>query len=237
MIEIKIPLDQNTKPCGRCHVEKPVTQFHKASRAKDGLYCYCKKCSIEQSIAWRKLHRERSNESQRNWRHRTGRHGLMSKNKSCSIYLGIWVAERALSTFFDRIQKAPYGKTGFDFICNRGAKVDVKSSCLYVYPHNSSSHWSFDIRRNVIADYFLCLAFDNRESLNPQHVWLVPSKKVSAFASLKISNSQRGLAKWKEFERPLDKVITCCNLMRVEEPQAVAWEGLRSTDRTESRQR
>ena len=33
-----------TKKCGDCRVEKPLTDFHKMKKAKDGLQSYCKEC-------------------------------------------------------------------------------------------------------------------------------------------------------------------------------------------------
>ncbi|WP_347275571.1 hypothetical protein [Candidatus Kuenenia sp.] len=39
----------NTKICARCGVEKPVVEFHKNSRNKDGLHSYCKTCNKEKA--------------------------------------------------------------------------------------------------------------------------------------------------------------------------------------------
>jgi len=33
------------KKCALCKVEKKLTEFHKNSRSKDGLHCYCKQCN------------------------------------------------------------------------------------------------------------------------------------------------------------------------------------------------
>jgi hypothetical protein len=65
----------------------------------------------------------------------------------------------------------------------------------------------------VIADYFLCLAFDNRSDLTPMHVWLLPGRVVSHYQGISITNSSRGLAKWSKFEKPLDKVVACCKIL------------------------
>jgi len=74
-------------------------------------------------------------------------------------------------------------------------------------------HWGFSIQKNQVADYFLCLAFDNRESLEPQHVWLIPSGPIQNLLNIRISEKPESLAKWSKYERPLNKVIlSCCKL-------------------------
>ena len=65
-----------------------------------------------------------------------------------------------------------------------------------------------------MSDYFLCLAFDNREKLNPEHVWLIPCSVVKDQMGITISES--ALGRWNEYEliNTLDKVIGCCNIQR-----------------------
>lgn len=43
----------NAKVCGKCKIEKPVSEFSKDSRTKDGLQARCKGC-------WREYHQQRS---------------------------------------------------------------------------------------------------------------------------------------------------------------------------------
>lgn len=132
----------------------------------------------------------------------------MSKNKECPVYLGVYVAEKVLSKFFDNIIIMPYGNPGYDYICDKGYKIDVKSSCLHI--HNREKYWLFCIDRNTIADYFLCLAFDDRESLKPQHIWLIPGNIVNCRLRFGIYNTLSSLSKWLIYEKPLDKVINYC---------------------------
>ena len=89
----------------------------------------------------------------------------MSKNKACAAYLGIFVAEGVLHNVFVNVERMPYGHKGYDFICSKGMKIDVKSGCI-----TNRGAWAFTINKNTIADYFLCLAFDNRDDLNPMHM-------------------------------------------------------------------
>jgi hypothetical protein len=147
--------------------------------------------------------------------HALGKKRPMNIAKDCASYLGVYVAERALSRFFDHIERMPINHPGYDFICGKGFKIDVKSSCCL--PGNvNSSYWFFTINRNTVADYFLCLAFDNRESLNPMHVWLIPGKAVNDRRGICISNSQKGIKKYAQYEQPLDKVNKCCTEMKHE---------------------
>ena len=69
-----------------------------------------------------------------------------SENRQCPAFLGVHVAEQVLSKVFKDVKKMPYGHKGFDFICNKGKKIDVKSSCMRA----SGSNWAFDIRKNKI---------------------------------------------------------------------------------------
>jgi len=132
----------------------------------------------------------------------------MSENKSCSLYLGCHVAERVLTKVFKDVDVMPRGNPGYDFICGRGYKVDVKSSCV-----NGMGGWKFDIGRNVIADYFLCLSFDNRKALTPLCVWLIPGTDINHLISASIAPST--LSKWSQYELDnIDDIVKCCDTLR-----------------------
>ncbi len=196
-----------TRRCARCGETKPLSEFWKD-------YRYCKSCGKEYNNAWRKTHRDYRNEYNRNWWHANGLSLPMSENPACPTYLGIHIAERLLSQFFDRIDRMPMNNPGFDFVCGKGFKIDVKSACLYHPKSNRKPSWHYNIAHNTIADYFLCIAFDDREKLNPVHVWLIPGPFVGHLGSLLIKDTPHGLAKFSQYEKPLDKVITCCNQLR-----------------------
>ena len=134
----------------------------------------------------------------------------MSENKDCSMFLGVHVAERVLSYIFNDVDIMPIGNPGYDFICNKGKKIDVKSSCL----RNTAKtpFWSFHIEYNKIADHFLCLAFDNRDNLNPIHIWLLPGNKFNHLSAAVISKNT--IKKWAPYNIPVEKVENCCNVLR-----------------------
>ena len=136
--------------------------------------------------------------------------GGAATNPTCTAYLGIMVGETVLAKVFSNVHRMPYDNEGYDFICGKGYKIDVKSACLGY----KMRHWRFNTKQNTIADHFLCLAFDNRDDLNPVHLWLIPSEVVSHLKGLSISKGT--VDKWKQYELTdkLDRVIKCCNTMK-----------------------
>ena len=133
----------------------------------------------------------------------------MAENKECSSHLGVHIAEQALSQFFKTIKRMPINNPGYDFKCGLDYKIDVKSSCK-----GQGGSWQFRIKRNAVADYFLCIAFDDRENLTPLHVWLIPGPAVNHLVGLGICPGERGLAKWAKYEKGLEPVEMCCSKMR-----------------------
>jgi hypothetical protein len=198
-----------TKWCYRCKETKPIADFYKDGDRKDGCQGKCKSCTK----LYEKENRAHLNDCQRERSHRTGKKRPLAEAIDSSSYLGVYVAERVLSNFFDHIQRMPYGNKGFDFICGRGFKIDCKSACIYIPSRNHvSGGWSYRIKRNVEADYFLCLAFDSRKSLVPKHVWLIPGEIINHLMHLYISSGN--ISKWAAYEKPLDRVIACCSDLR-----------------------
>ena len=132
----------------------------------------------------------------------------LKTNKNCGHWLGN-KAEIILMNMFERVERMEFGNQGYDFICGSGYKIDAKSAC---HRKNTSTRWTFRIDRNKITDYFLCLAFDDRENLTPLHVWLIPGAVLNNYTGVGISEST--LHKWSKYEQPLDKVLSCCNTMK-----------------------
>lgn len=133
--------------------------------------------------------------------------GGYSTNRDCSMFLGVHIAEQILSKVFKNVKTMPINNPGYDFICNNGYKIDVKSSCIH-----KDGLWSFIFDRNKIPDYFLCIAFDNRNNLQPEYIWLIPSDIVNNLVGTSISEST--LNKWEGYNLPIDKVVSCCDNMK-----------------------
>lgn len=137
----------------------------------------------------------------------------MSENRKCSSFLGIHVAERVLSKVFKNVVRQPTNTHGFDFICNKGKKIDVKSSCIR-NRNRGKPYWQFNIRKNKIADYFLLIAFDNRENLNPLYTWLIPSYNIRDYTGISLSVDR--VCKLDKYVIDIDKVSKCCDIMKGE---------------------
>lgn len=141
----------------------------------------------------------------------------MQENKECSLWLGVVIAEKVLSKVFKNVERMSTNNPGYDFICNKGFKVDVKSACL-----DDENIWEFRIKRNKIADYFLLLAFNNREDLEPEHLWLikgtdkVKKKIINEIASIVIRNNPLSMYEYEDYELTdkLEKVKDCCDKLR-----------------------
>lgn len=132
----------------------------------------------------------------------------MSENKECSQYLGIHIVEKLLRNMFNDVIRMPMNHPGYDFICNKGKKIDAKGACI----GKNKNNWIFTINHNTTADYFCCVAFDNREKLNPMHIWLIPGHVLSHLKNASISKST--LYKWDAYEQDINKVISCCDIIR-----------------------
>ena len=139
-------------------------------------------------------------------------HLPMSENRMGALFLGVHVAERVLSNVFKDVIRQPHGNPGFDFICNKGKKIDVKCSCLHYREKWGKPYWQFKINKNKIADYFLCLSIDDRINLNPKHMWLLPADKFNNQVSIAVSTSK--IDKWNQYSVPVDKVTGCCEVLK-----------------------
>lgn len=190
--------------CTRCGLEKTPENLDKfgtyTSKYTGKKYpkSVCKKCD---------------NEIVKSGLYRREKRSPMAENSKCSSFLGIYIGERVLSNYFDHVERMPNNNPGYDFICGRGFKIDVKTSCERV-GRRGIRFWSFAIQKNKIADHFLCLAFDDRESLTPVRMWLIPGNRINHLEMLSISVSTSSVSKWTAYEKPLDKVLECYNALR-----------------------
>ncbi len=145
----------------------------------------------------------------------------MKANDKCSLWLGYVRGEEVLCKVFKDVKRMATNHPGYDFICNKNFKIDVKTSCLL----KNKNGWHFDIDNNTIPDYFLLLAYDNRTDLNPMRIWLIrgdeiiKGRKLNDRAGLGISNTLVPLKFYEPYELTdkLDKVIECCDELKKKE--------------------
>ena len=206
----------STKICTKCGENKDISQFYfyKTLTRKGKPFPYCIDCGKLRTKNW--TLKNPGHSAKRS--HISGMSLPMNKNRTCPKYLGEVVAEGLLSAIFEHVEKAPMNNPGWDFRCGKRKLIDCKSACLHQGSHDSNQSWYFNIRKNQICDYFLLLVFDNRNDLYPLHVWLIPGDIINNKMGLQITNSSKSLAKWNEYEKPIDKVIGCCNILRTLAP-------------------
>ena len=147
--------------------------------------------------------------SRRRWVEKYGNRMVM--NKQCPTFLGVHVAERVLSKVFKNVERMPMSNPGYDFVCNRGMKIDVKSSTINKTSSNSS-RWAFSIKKNATADYFLLIAFDNRDDLNPMYMWLIPGHVLCDNIAVSITSTT--MRRWDEYALDICGVVECCNVAK-----------------------
>ena len=129
------------------------------------------------------------------------------ENKDCTMYYGVHINEGVLKLYFNDVEVMPMNNTGYDFVCNNGWKIDGKSSFT-----GDKGYWKFSIKHNTIADYFFCVAYDNRKDKNIIHVWILPGDKFSHLVSARIQKNT--VYKWAEYEQPIGKLSMCCDKMK-----------------------
>lgn len=136
----------------------------------------------------------------------------MDENKNCPLYLGVIVGERLCKHLFNGVEVMPFGHKGYDVICKKGNKIDVKTTCTRIR-ENKYQDWKFNINRNILADYFVLVAFDNIKDLNPLHLWMIPGHQVNKNATVSISPST--IHKWDNWKHNIGSVQLCCTELKI----------------------
>lgn len=210
-----------TPNCRKCGIVLTNDNWHISKQKGNRRICIT--CEAKYSREWyhrnrdividKVKQRQRENPEKANEKNTRSRrkHGIRSykENRKCALYLGVHVAERVLSHVFKDIERMPLHNPGYDFRCSYGRLIDVKSACF----RKNGNGWKFNVSGdNEIADYFLCLAFDNREDLIPLHAWLLPNNKSNPLKAASISIST--ISKWDKYELDISKISDCCNEFR-----------------------
>ena len=164
---------------------------------------------------------ENSAERKRNKRYDKGECLPKEFNEDCSSHFGYFTEDLMIKTF-DGAIKMPLNNPGFDWSCKRGDKIDNKSRCLTYRKESNWCGWIFSIEYNNIADWFILSGWDNRDSLNPLHVWIFHKNDILAGGefwkrnALCITNTSKGLKKFEKWEvaNKLDKLKELCDEMQ-----------------------
>lgn len=157
-------------------------------------------------------------EYQREQRWNNGIQSPMSENENCASYLGVHIGEILLSKIFKDIKRMPYANPGYDWICDKGYKINTKTSTL----DKGLNRWMFNIDYNNITDYFMLIAFDDIENLNPMHVLLIEKneivrgRKFYMRSSIHINNKHKYLLPFQKYEwvDKLERLTECCKELK-----------------------
>lgn len=210
----------NMKICRKCGKDKSVRYRYRDEKGIwDGVSYICCKCNNDRWAISKGYKNYSEYLTERNWN--TGKSSPMSENEDCSMYLGAHVAERVLSKIFEDVKRMPINNHGFDFICKKGYKIDVKSATLANRP-STYGHWSFGINYNDIADYFLLIGFDDRENLEPMHIWLFKKDEMmrgkpfymrKSFSMEDSTVNSEVYSIWEMTDK-LEKMKECCDKLK-----------------------
>lgn len=130
-------------------------------------------------------------EEKNEWNHRSGRTQSMIDNKACSSHLGFYLANNIMRELYPDAEEMPYGNSGFTHILHGKYYQVVTSTPKQV--GNKSPWFGFHTRQNTICDYFIFLAFRDRESTIPTQIWKVPNfgdiqdKKLTSISLSRLS--------------------------------------------------
>ena len=112
----------------------------------------------------------------------------------------------------------PHNTPDVDFICPNGYKMQVKTASITYSRGNP--RWSFKLKKNKVADYFILVAVNNVNDINkrnfkPEHIWLMKGNLLNDKTSTSVAPSR--VSKWnkysimKEYE---NKFVDCCNTIK-----------------------
>jgi len=183
------------KKCTKCKQWKDESEFYKDHVTKDGSAPWCKECKSEYNRSYYKNHHVKK----------------MSENKKCPVYLGIYINERILKHVMPNAVLMNYANPGFDLVCGKGYLVDAKSSVLH-HRKNQGPYWMFGINKNKTPDYFLLTAYTDRESLNIDHMWLIPGDVINDKTIVGLSLST--IHKWDDYKIDHTAALNCVNQIK-----------------------
>jgi hypothetical protein len=144
---------------------------------------------------WRRANLKHCTEYKRKYDHKHGTKPL-NEAKTTGAYLGVCIAEKRIADIDNKTKRMPYHNHGYDIVLGN-IKIEVKSACTF-HRKGKSDSWGFHIDRNDTADIIICLAFDNRETLNLIHAWKIPRGETRDLIYLQIPKSK--LKKWGRYE-------------------------------------
>lgn len=148
------------------------------------------------------------------WTYYTGMIDPIKENRIDTRFLGIYIAENGINKIYEGSERMQINNKGYDIICPKGYKIDVKATVL-----NRYNLFNFAINKNKIADYFVLVGFNNIIELKPLHIWVVKSDdniygcQIKELNKIAILNEPKHIYRYKKYER-LDKLDMLKNICK-----------------------
>lgn len=149
------------------------------------------------------------------WMYYPGMPSPIKENRKDTRFLGVYIAENAVARLFKGSQKMPHYNVGYDIICPKGHRIDVKATIL-----NRYNLFSFHINRNMVADYFVLIGFNNIIELKPLYLWIIKGDEnisgcpMRNLELLSILNEPDYLRVYQKHER-IDKLEELKNICKI----------------------
>jgi len=147
------------------------------------------------------------------WEYYPGMPDPIKENRKDARFIGIYIAENSVSKLFEDTKQMRYGNPGYDIICKKGYKIEVKAATLA-----RNNTLSFHLGKNKIADYFILIGFNNIIELKPLYLWIIKSDEIIRGSRLKdidvlsISNETELVKPFRKYNKidKLEKLKEIC---------------------------
>lgn len=136
------------------------------------------------------------------WKYYPGMPNPTKENRLLKSFIGSYIAENGISKLFEGCQKMKKNNPGYDIICPKGYKLDVKASVLSRF-----NTFGFHIAKNQIADYFILVGFDNVINLKPLYLWIlkrddiVRGRCIKDIEGIYVSNDPESIKQFEKYSR------------------------------------
>jgi hypothetical protein len=137
----------------------------------------------------------------------------IKENRLDNKFIGVYIGENGIAKIYEGSKRMSYHNPGYDVICPKGYKIDVKATVLSRY-----NAFSFGIQQNKIADYFALVGFNNIIELEPLHIWIIKNdtdihgRPLKELCALKIIDEPQYIQEYCKYEKfdKLDMLKNVC---------------------------